>query len=139
MKPIETKIVGHVQKSPQEICTEFLDTERWSEFEGYSILPGIKNAHFESKTSELVGSRIKVLNTDGSSHFEEIIEWDADDRIALKFQGFDPPLSHVATHFIEAWEFRKSPNGTGISRIMVMYPKGVFGWLALIPISKLMK
>lgn len=139
MKPIEIKIVGHIQKSSPEICMEILDTERWSEFKGYSILPGIKNAHFEVKTPELAGSRIRVQNNDGSSHIEEIIEWDVVNKIALRFQEFNSPLQNLATHFIETWEFRNSPNGTQASRIMTMYPKGLFGWLMLIPISKLMK
>ncbi len=139
MKPIEVKIVGHIRKSSPEICTEILDTERWSEFKGYSILPGIKSAHFEMKTSGLVGSRIKVQNDDGSSHIEEIIEWNVAERIALRFQEFNSPLQILATHFIEIWEFRTAPDGTEASRIMIMYPKGLFGWLVLIPISKLMK
>lgn len=139
MKPVEIKIVGHIQKTSPEICREILDTERWSEFKGYSILPGIKNAQFETKTPEVVGSRIKVQNTDGSSHIEEIIEWDVANRIALRFQEFNSSLQNLATHFIETWEFRESPYGTEASRIMTMYPKGLFGWLMLIPISKLMK
>ena len=139
MKPIEVNIVGHIRKSSSEICTEILDTERWSEFKGYSILPGIKSAHFEMKTPGLVGSRIKVQNNDGSSHVEETIEWNVARRIALRFQEFNSPLQNLATHFIETWEFRKTSDGTETSRIMTMYPKGLFGWLMLIPISKLMK
>jgi hypothetical protein len=139
MKPVEIKIVGHIRKSSPEICKEILDTERWSEFKGYSILPGIKSAQLEVKTPEIIGSRIKVQNNDGSSHIEEIIEWDVANKIALKFQEFSSPLQNLATHFIETWEFSKSSNGTEVSRIMVMYPKGLLGWLMLIPISKLMK
>ncbi|MFN8410767.1 MAG: hypothetical protein U0Z26_00105 [Anaerolineales bacterium] len=139
MRPIEIKIIGHIQKSSSEICEEVLDTERWSEFKGHSILPGVKSAHFEVKTPELVGSRIKVHNTDGSFHVEEIIEWDVTNRIALRFQEFNSPLQNLATHFVETWEFRKLPDGTEASRIMTMYPKGLLGWLMLIPISKLMK
>ena len=74
MKPIETQILGHIQKPSAEICQDILDTERWSEFKGYSILPGIKSAYFEVKMPEIIGSRIKVQNNDGSSHIEEIIE-----------------------------------------------------------------
>ena len=139
MKPIEIKIVGLIRKPSPEICQEILDTERWSEFRGYSILPGIKSAQFEVKTPQIIGSRIKVQNNDGSSHIEEIIEWDVSNRIALRFQEFDSPLRNLATHFIETWEFRKSSEGTEASRIMTMYPKGVLGWLMLIPISRLMK
>jgi hypothetical protein len=40
MKPIEIKIAAQIQMPAREICAGILDTERWSEFEGYSILPG---------------------------------------------------------------------------------------------------
>jgi hypothetical protein len=139
MRPVEIKIRGYSQKSSQEICSAFLDTERWSEFKGYFILPGIREARFEIRTPTVVGSRIKVQNTDGSSHVEEIIEWDVFNRIALRFQEFDAPLKYFASHFIEAWGFSKLDNGTEVSRIMTMYPRGVFGWLMLVPISRLMK
>ena len=139
MKPIEIKIVGLIRKPSPEICQEILDTERWSEFKGYSILPGIKSAQFEVKTPQIIGSRIKVQNNDGSSHIEEIIDWDVSNGIALRFQEFDSPLRNLATHFIETWKFRASSDGTEASRIMTMYPKGVLGWLMLIPISRLMK
>ena len=123
MKPIEIRIAAHNHQSPEEICTAFIDTNRWADFKGYSILPGIEKAHFENKTPELVGSRIKIRNTDGSSHVEEIIEWDVRHRIALRFQEFSSPLRHFATHFIEVWEFRQSTEGTDVSRSMAMYPK----------------
>ena len=139
MNPIVIKIHGHTQKSSQEICSTFLDTDRWPEFKGYSILPGIKNAVFELRTPILVGSRIKVQNTDGSSHIEEIIEWGVAKKVTLRFQEFDAPLQHLATHFIETWTFCQSTGGTEVTRTMVMYPKGILGWLMLFPISKLMK
>ncbi|MEI7848148.1 MAG: SRPBCC family protein [Chloroflexota bacterium] len=139
MKPIKIKITGMVQKSSQEICSEFLDTERWSKFKGYSILPGIKNAHFVTKTPDILGSRIIVHNTDGSSHVEEIIEWEPVNKISLRFQEFDSPLKYLATHFIEAWNFRKIETGTEVTRTMSMFPTGMVGWLMLIPISQLMK
>jgi len=80
-----------------------------------------------------------VHNNDGSSHVEEIIEWDVANRIALRFQEFNSPLKNLATHFVETWEFHTSSDGTEASRIMTMVPKGWLGWLMLIPISKLMK
>jgi hypothetical protein len=139
MKPIEIKITGHTQKSSQEICVHFLDTDRWSDFKGYFILPGIQKAHFELKTPTLVGSKIKVHNTDGSAHVEEIIQWDVENKIGLRFQEFGLPLKNFATHFIETWEFRKSGDGTDLTRTMTLYPKGLFGWCMLAPISLLMK
>ena len=129
MKPIEIKVIGKVKKSSEEICSLFLNTERWSDFKGYSILPGIKAAEFT----------VKVQNTDGSSHVEEIIEWDIKNRIALKFQDFSAPLNKFATYFIEVWKFNAFENGTKIERSMTMYPKGFLGWIILLPISQLMK
>jgi hypothetical protein len=139
MKSIEICIQACIQKTSPEICLEFLDTERWSEFKGYSFLPGIEHAHFETKTPEIIGSRIKVRNTDSSSHVEEIIEWDVQKRVALRFQEFDSPLKHLASHFIETWTFHPVSGGTEVTRAMSMYPKGVLGWLMLKPISRLMK
>jgi hypothetical protein len=139
MKPIEIKIIGVTPKSPQELCVEFLDTERWSEFQGYAILPGIERAYFETKTSDLVGSRIKVQNTDGSSHTEEIIDWDMRNRVALRLQEFNSPIQYLATHFLETWEFSQSATGTEVARTMTMYPKSTLGWLILLPISRFMK
>jgi hypothetical protein len=139
MKSIDIKIYGHTRKSPEEICAELLDTERWSDFKGYSILPGIEQACFELRTQDVVGSRIRVKNTDGSSHVEEIIEWDVQKKVVLRFQDFSPPLKHLATHFIETWTFSRSDTGTKLSRSMSMYPKGWAGWLMLLPISRLMK
>lgn len=139
MKPIEIKIAGVLRRSPQEISAEILDTERWPEFTGYAFLPGIEQACFETKTPEVVGSRIRVCNTDGSSHLEEIIQWDIPNCIALQFQEFESPLRNLATHFVEVWTFRETAGGTKVTRSMTMYPKSIAGWLMLIPISKLMK
>jgi len=108
MNPIEIRIAGRTPKTPQEVCAEFLNTERWSDFKGYSILPGIESARFERKAANLTGSRIKVKNTDGSSHVEEIVEWDDSVRISLRFQEFNSPLKNLATHFIETWSFEET-------------------------------
>lgn len=42
----------------------------------YGPLPGIREAEFEAKTAEIVGTRIRVTNRDGSTHVEEIVEWE---------------------------------------------------------------
>ena len=139
MKPIQIEIHGVTSRSSEEVCNALLDTERWVEFEGYSILPGIKHAHFEIRTPEVVGSKINVQNTDGSAHVEEIMEWDPAKKVVLKFQAFTPPLKSIASHFIETWEFERVNAETHTKRSMSMYPYNLFGWLILLPISRLMK
>lgn len=139
MKPITIQVHGQSRKTPWEISQQILDLTRWPEFGGYSILPGIRRAEFETKTPIIIGSRIRVHNTDGSTHVEEVVEWDDEHRVALKFQDFSPPLSRLATHFLETWEYRPLSAGTEITRSLAMYPKGLPGWLVLLPISRLMK
>lgn len=139
MKPIEIKTVFLAKETPQEICAAILDTERWTEFRGYSFLPGIKNASYDLKKPEVTGSRIKVICDDNSTYIEEIIKWDISNRIALKFKEFDAPLKYLATHFIEMCEFRIVSGKTEITRTVTMYPKNMLGWLLLIPVSRVMK
>ena len=139
MKPIEVKIVGYSNQTSQEACSALLDMERWPEFEGYSILPGIESAKIEKQMPGMVGTRIRVKNLDGSSHVEEIVEWDDTSQVALRFQEFDSPLKTLASHFVERWQFRNSERGLEITRTINMYPMNIFAWVMLMPISVLMK
>lgn len=139
MKPIRILVQSLSQKSPEEICANMMDMSKWPEFEGYSILPGIESAAFDVQTPNWLGSRIRVKNKDGSEHVEEVTAWDPTRRVELRFQEFKSPLRRLASHFVETWEFTARPEGTLISRSMAMHPKGVFGWLVLRLISRLMR
>ena len=86
-----------------------------------------------------MGSIIKVINSDGSRHIEEIIHWDVDKKIEIQFYDFHSPLQYFASHFIETWEFNKVGDVTDMTRTMTMYPKGLLGWIFLKPLSLLMK
>jgi hypothetical protein len=57
-----------------------------------------------------------VTDTDGSSHLEEIVEWEPDGRIRLHMHGFSPPLSRLATRFEETWEFSRIGRDTRVVR-----------------------
>ena len=139
MRPIEIRVTGRTTRSSAEICEEFLDLDRWPAFQGYLLIPGIVSAHFEKQTPAVVGSKIRVHNKDGSSHVEEIIEWDTTSRVAFRFQEFGKPLRFMASHFIETWTFSASAGGTQVIRQMAMYPTGILGRTLLLPISKMMK
>jgi len=139
MSPIKIEVNNFVNLSPVDICSRILDTNEWKNFEGYFFLPGIEKAEFEKRTDSLVGSRIKVTNKDGSTHIEEIIEWDENRKVAFRFQEFDSQLKKFTSHFIEEWYFTLSGSGTAISRIMIMYPKNNYGSILLKLISILMK
>ncbi len=107
-----------------EICSAVADTARWSQFQGFAILPGIASASYERRTPEMVGSRIRVANTDGSQHVEEITRWDPAGGIGMRFQEFQPPLSRLASHFEEAWEFQPRERATQVIRTLRLFPLG---------------
>ncbi len=93
----------------------------------YGPQPGIKTAMFEVETPEVVGNRIRVTNLEGSSHVEEIVEWQPDRRIRLEFKEFSPLLSKLATTFEEIWDFERLEGQTRFSRFFRLHAKSGVG------------
>ncbi len=124
---------------PNEIAEQVLDITNWPDFEGYGPLPGIKSAEFEVRAPEIVGSRIRVENTDGSSHVEEIVEWEPERSLRLHMAEFSAPLSRLATDIGETWEFERAGDTTNVVRSFQLHARSAltrpFLWL----ISKLLK
>jgi hypothetical protein len=116
LKPIAFSCEVTLGMLPEQIAEQILDISRWSSFQGYTMLPGIKAAIFEVKSLEVAGSRIRATNTDGSSHVEEIVEWEPDRRVRLHMRQFSPPLSRLATRFNETWEFSRIGRDTKVVR-----------------------
>jgi hypothetical protein len=108
---------------PERIAEQILDISQWSGFQGYGVLPGIKAAEFEIRTPEIVGSRIRVIVTDGSSHLEEIVEWEPEQRIRLHMRDFSPPLSLLATGFEETWAFSCIGRDTRVVRSFELHAR----------------
>lgn len=126
MTPVSFRCIELIPQPPKQIAAQILDLHNWTEFEGYGPLPGIKSAEFEFKTEEIVGTRIRVTNTDGSTHVEVIREWDPARRIHLHFQEFSPPLSRLADGFDEVFEFEPSEGQTRVIRSFQMHPSSRF-------------
>jgi len=139
MRPISFSCTEILPLAPEEIAEQMLNLANWTDFKGYGILPGIKAAEFEVRTPDVVGSRIRVTNTDGSSHVEEIVEWRPDHHLRLDLKEFSPPLSHLATGFIERWEFVRLDNGTQVIRSFELHAKSFLTRPVLWQISFLLK
>jgi hypothetical protein len=123
MKPITFFCEALIPKSGVEISLEIANMDKWTEFTGFWILPGIKEAKYEKRTAEMVGSRIAVCNMDGSTHTEEIYKWNPSRELGLKLMEFSPPLNRIATHFLEEWEFKAMDGGTMAKRSFALYAK----------------
>jgi len=123
MRPILFECREIIPRTATEICLDIADVARWSEFKGYGILPGIASAEYANRTQDMVKSRVRVRNTDGSGHIEEICAWNPGEKIVMKLYAFTPPLNHLATHFIEEWNFEAANNATLVTRKFTLFPK----------------
>src|SRR5436309_611211 len=139
MRPIRFSCADTLRLSPADLAGRILDVTDWTDFKGYAVLPGIKAAEYEVRTPGVVGSRIRVTNTDGSSHVEEIIEWQPDHSLRLRMKEFSPPLSRLATEFVESWAFRRIDNATSVTRSFELHPKSGFTRPVLWLISLLLR
>jgi hypothetical protein len=140
VRPLTFTCTETLPLAPEDIARQMLDLAKWTEFTGYGPLPGIKAAVFETRTPGVVGTRIKVTNTDGSSHVEEVVEWEPDRRLRLDMKDFSPPLSRLATGFVETWEFERLGDGTRVTRSFEMHAKSALArpvlWLISFPLKR---
>ena len=139
MKPITFTCEDTLPLAPEVIARQILDLTKWPEFQGYWPIPGIKVAEFDVQTPGIVNSRIRVTNLDGSSHVEEIVEWQPDQRIRLQMREFSPPLSRLATRFEETWEFQRTGNETHVTRSFRLHAKSALARLLLWVLSFFLK
>ncbi|HEY1064732.1 MAG TPA: SRPBCC family protein [Pirellulales bacterium] len=133
MKPVKFTCVETLNLTPERIAEEILDASKWLSFKGYGPLPGIASAEFEKRTPAVVGSRMRVVNTDRSTHVEEFVDWRPGERLQLNMQEFSPPFSRLATKVEEVWTFERISAATRATRTLSMHPKSAltrpFVWL----------
>ena len=44
----------------------------------------------------------------------------------MKMHDFTPPLSRLATHFVETWTFAEAETGTMVTRSFQLFPQAVW-------------
>jgi hypothetical protein len=125
--------------SPEQICKEIFDVDRWSDFKGYGFLPGIAKVTMKSPANSIVGTEFYVENTDGSKHKETVQSFNPGKCLIMKMSYFTFPVKNIATHFIERWDFANTNSGYRINRTFELYPKNAFASLPLWLISRLLK
>src|SRR5262245_28646540 len=139
MKPITFSCEDTLPLSPEDIARQILDLTKWPAFHGYGPIPGIEKAVFDVQTPGVIGTRIRVTNLDGSSHVEEIVEWQPDRRVRLEFKEFSPPLSRLATKFEEIWDFKLVEGQTRVTRSFQLHAKSMLARCLLWMISFILK
>ena len=139
MKPITFACRKTLSLASEAIASQILDLAKWPDFRGYGPIPGIKSAEFQSRTANVVGSRIRVTNLDGSAHIEEIVVWQPDNRLQLLMNDFSLPLSRLATSFVETWDFQRINDKTMVLRSFEMNARSRAAWPILWLISFVLK
>jgi hypothetical protein len=124
-EPITFSCEETLSLAPEEIARQILGLTKWPDFQGYGPIPGIRAAVFDVNQPGIIGSRIRVMNEDGSSHIEEIVEWDAERHLCLHMKEFSSPLSMLATKFEETWDFERTENGTHVVRSFRLHAKSL--------------
>lgn len=125
MNPIRFRCEAPLLITRDALFAGIRDTDSWTTFTGYGPLPGIRSAVYEIRTESMVGSVIRVTNTDGSTHRESITTWEPGRKITLEFSDFSRPLSMLAGRFTESWSFAEINGTTVVRRDMVLYPRTV--------------
>lgn len=139
MRPLSFTCEITLTMAAAAVAEQILDLKRWPDFRGWGPLPGISKAEFAYRSPTEVSTRIHVLNRDGSRHAEEILEWQPDQRVQLVLQDFTRPVSWLATHFVETWDFRAVPQGTHVRRSFSLFPRSPWARPVLCLIAWLLK
>ena len=119
----------------ERVVEEILNVSNWPGFKGWGPVPGIQSAQIVERTDALIGTRIAVTNSDGSTHEETVTDYVPGQRLVMKIENFSPPLRKLARYFTETWQFEQHDRGTNIERTFELYPKGLIGKLILLPIE----
>lgn len=138
-RPIRFSCSAVLPASAVQISEQIARVESWCEFRGYGPIPGIASATYELRTPDVKGSRIRVLNDDGSEHVEEITEWAPNERVVLQLHEFSRPLSSLASRFVEEWDFTPVPEGTRATRSFSLHPRSPLTRMPLWVISRLLR
>jgi len=71
MQSIRFSCEAILQRTPEDISPQILDASKWPDFTGFGLIPGIKNAEFEIRTTGIdetwefrtIGNATKVIRS----------------------------------------------------------------------------
>lgn len=110
---------------PSVIFGGIVDLTKWSAFRGYGPLPGIREATLPAGEQLGLGSRVRVLNTDGSVHHEVVRTFEPDRRYSVVME-LSPPASYLMDRIEEDIELAETPTGgTRMTRTFTTFPRSL--------------
>lgn len=110
---------------PSVVFGGIVDLTKWSAFQGWGPLPGIREATLPEGEQVGLGSRIRVLNTDGSVHHEVVRTFEPYERYSVVME-LSPPASYLMDRIEEDIELTETPTGgTRMTRVFTTFPRSV--------------
>ena len=117
------KTCDDLPNTPSEVFGGIVDLTKWSMFPGWGPLPGIREATLPEGEQMGVGARVRVLNTDGSVHYEVVRVFEPARRYSIVME-LSPPASYLMRCIEEDVELLETPTGgTRITRTFTTFPR----------------
>lgn len=110
------------------------DAENFTSFVGFGPVPGIRRATYETPGEPRLGSRRRILKTDGTAHVEEIVGFDPPLRHVSLITGLSPPFSWLVRSGEDDWKFEESGGGTVVERTFAFELTSILAALAAFPL-----
>ena len=92
------------------------DAANFATFAGFGPIPGIRSAAYETPGEPAVGSRRRMIKTDGTEHIEEIIAMERPSRHVSRITALSPPFSWLVRSGEDDWKFIATETGTIVER-----------------------
>lgn len=101
---------------PERLFDFTNDARNFVSFDGFGPIPGIAGASYETPGEPRLGSRRRILKTDGTEHFEEIVLFERPARHTSRITGVSPPFSWLVRWGEDDWRFHRAGLGTLVER-----------------------
>lgn len=129
-------ILVPLERPAGAICDEFLDPSTWNSFRGNLVVPGITRAtRQEPLDGAGIGMVFDVWNTDGTTHREEVIDYEHGRCIAMRMTAFPAPLRFLVREIGEEWQF----SAAAVTRSFRLTPSGPLAILPLLLIRPFLR
>lgn len=102
--------------APETVFDFTNEASNFTSFVGFGIVPGIREASYETDGGPRLGSRRRVVKTDGTEHLEEIIAFERPWLHVSRIVGLAPPLGWIVQEAEDAWRFAGDNTETRVRR-----------------------
>lgn len=113
---MKLSLTSHRSYSADRVAVFDFTNANFGTFVGFGIVPGIRDARYETEGEPGLGSRRRITKTDGTEHIEEIVVFERPALHVSRIAGLSPPLSWLVREAEDGWRFTAVATGTRVDR-----------------------